>query len=190
MRNAANRLSLSFLDSNGDQTARNLVSGCLRNDFLLTPEIGRFSEQLVLLDGNPLTLNSPRILWGGSETLASTEFEFDWPRTPISPKSVFSSTYRQITAAGYQDCIHQTKVVIEHIECVNAVVDGSLPVSYVRALIPITNGQGAWFIGVYSFNPQIGQYPKASAKAERFRRACTPRNTSLHMPYSSETSPK
>jgi len=190
MRNAANRLDLSFLETGGDQIARDLVSVCLRNEFILSPEIGHFSDRLVLLDGNPQTLNSPKILWGGSETLASTEFEFDWPRTPISPQSVFSDTYRQITAGGYRDCINQTSVIIEHIECADAVINDSLPVSYVRALVPITNAQGAWFIGVYSFKPQLGQYPKASVEAERFRLACTPKSTSLHMPYSPAASPK
>ncbi len=190
MTNSVTRLDLSFLSSSNDPTAKSIVSECIRNDFLLCEEMGKYSEQLVLLDGNPSRLLSPQILWGGSQSLASAQFNFDWPRTPVSPRSVFSETYRQIVAGGYCDCINQTSVIIEHIECDDTVLVGRLPVSYVRALIPITNGQGAWFIGVYSFKPSPGRYPKASSKAEQFRQACIPGSTNLHMPCSPAVFPR
>ncbi|WP_298958438.1 hypothetical protein [uncultured Roseibium sp.] len=183
MKNHATRLDLDFLATADDPIAKHLISDCIRRDYLIDEKLGRYSERLVLLDGNPLTLDSPRILFGGSETLASTEFGFDWPKTPVSPGSVFSDTYRRLTAEGYKDCINYTQVVVEHIECRDAMATDDRPVSYSRAVFPITNGQGAWFIGVYSFNSRLARYPTAFEEAERHRQDRILRNTNLHKPY-------
>ncbi|QFT31782.1 hypothetical protein FIV00_14920 [Labrenzia sp. THAF82] len=183
MRNNATRLDLTYLSTVDDPIVKDLISDCIRSDFVIDEKLGRYSEHLVWLDGNPLTLDSPKILFGGSETLASTEFGFDWPKTPVSPGSVFSDTYRRLTAEGYRDCINYTQVVVEHIECRDAMATDNRPVSYSRAVFPITNGQGAWFMGVYAFNSQAARYPRAFEGAGRSRQGHSPRNTNLHMPY-------
>jgi len=149
---------------------------------MISENLGRFSEQLVILDGNPATLDSPRILFGGGDTLASNEFDLDWPKTPVSPQSVFSDTYRQLTSTGYKDCITQTNVVVEHIDCHDAMANVHRPVSYSRIVFPVTNGLGAWFIGVYAFNSQSARYPKVFEAAGRSLPDHILKNTNLHMP--------
>jgi len=177
------RLDLTYIETVDDPIAKHLVSSCIRNNFQLSEEFGTFAENLVILDGSPITLASPKILFGGRNTLASTEFEINWPKEVVTPSTLFSSNYRELAAHGYRDCMTSKEVVVEHIECENSTLAGQLPVNYKRVLIPQTNGLGAWFIACYAFGSSRARYPMASELSVRFQSARILENTNLHTPY-------
>jgi len=183
MSNTAVELGMPYLDAVDDPVAKQFVAAVQANNHLLSEDLARYKDQLVILDGNPANLSSPRILFCGKDTLASQEFSFEHRPSAKPLPCVFSTRYQSITSSGYLNSIHNNQIIIEYIECDDAVLGQHFPVSYVRAVAPITNGHGAWFIGVYSFRHRPAQYPKASSGAERLRPGRNQENTNLHMPY-------
>lgn len=182
MKDRVTRHDISILDSLSDPVARELVSTAVKSDFALTQELAAFADHVVMLDGNPMTLDAPPILYGGSHSLASTEFKFSWFGGPVAPVNIFSRVYQEMTAPGFRDCIQEVRPIIESIQCNNAVRDGCKTVDYTRVLLPATNGQGAWFFICYSFDPNRRRYPVDFEPAELLQQDHILENTSLHKP--------
>lgn len=167
-----------------DDTARTLLDTWRTNGGRICDDIAGYTDQLVILDGQPQKTDSPQVLFHGANSLLKRNLG----NTPVtdSPqikRNDFSADYRRMCAQAYFDTASDMQPIFDLVRVSRPMVSGEYQQqTYHRLLLPVFTDQGARFTLCYSLDLEPHRYPVASSRQSQHPEAGTAGSINLNMP--------
>lgn len=167
-----------------DDTARTLLDTWRANGGRVCDEIAGFTDQLVILDGQPQKADSPQVLFHGDNSLLKRNLgNSPVADSPQIKRNDFSADYRRMCAEAYFDTASDRQPIFDLVRVSRPMISGEYQQqTYHRLLLPVCTDQGARFTLCYSLDLEPHRYPVVSSRQSPHPEAGTTGSINLNMP--------